>query len=330
MIEFSGERVIPGHVEDDLWAEHIARYAFAARFAAGRRVLDLGCGTGYGTAELARHATEAVGVDISPEAIDYASAHYRSAHFVLASAEDVPLHDTSFDVVVAFELIEHLSDWRMLLEQTRRVLHPGGVFIVSTPNILYDAEVRGVFDYAGFRSALEEFFPHVKILMQDCLKSLAFYEPDKPGRAQAQLLNVSNNPAASNVFVAICSLESLPPIQPFVFVPSTASLLREREDRIRKLMLERSETTETIEKLKIAVEEKSAWALETGRKLQHREQEVATAAKTLDQARRDAAETAGKAEQLARERDALKERIEQLQRSAWLKLGRALRLGPKN
>ena len=46
--EFTGERVIPGQVNDDLWAEHVARYAFAARFASGRRALDAGCGTGYG------------------------------------------------------------------------------------------------------------------------------------------------------------------------------------------------------------------------------------------------------------------------------------------
>jgi len=42
--EFTGERVIPGQVNDELWAEHVARYAFAARMASGRRVLDLGCG----------------------------------------------------------------------------------------------------------------------------------------------------------------------------------------------------------------------------------------------------------------------------------------------
>lgn len=248
MIEFTGERVIPGHVEDDLWAEHIARYAFAARFVVGRRVLDLGCGTGYGTAELARHATEAVGVDIAPEAIDYASAQYRSARFVLASAEDVPLHDASFDVVVAFELIEHLSNWRALLEQTRRVLHPGGLFIVSTPNTLYYAEARGEagpnpfhaheFEYAEFRAALQEFFPHLKILMQDRLESFAFYEPGNGGAAQAQLLRTSNDPAASNFFVAVCSQDPLPPVRPFLFVPSAANLLREREAHIRKLKLE--------------------------------------------------------------------------------------------
>ena len=51
MIDFTGERVIPGEVNSDLWAEHFARYAFAARFATGVRSLDVGCGAGYGTAE---------------------------------------------------------------------------------------------------------------------------------------------------------------------------------------------------------------------------------------------------------------------------------------
>ena len=76
MSEFTGERVIPGQVNDDLWAEHVARYALATRFAHGRRVLDLGCGTGYGTADLAQVASAAVGVDLAPEAIAYADRSF--------------------------------------------------------------------------------------------------------------------------------------------------------------------------------------------------------------------------------------------------------------
>ena len=57
MVEFTGERVIPGQVNDDLWSEHVARYAFARRYAEGKRVLDAGCGAGYGSAELAQSAT---------------------------------------------------------------------------------------------------------------------------------------------------------------------------------------------------------------------------------------------------------------------------------
>ena len=55
LAEFTGERVIPGEVDADLLNEHVARYLFAARMAGGRRVLDAGCGSGYGVAELARN-----------------------------------------------------------------------------------------------------------------------------------------------------------------------------------------------------------------------------------------------------------------------------------
>ncbi len=95
MIEFTGERVIPGQVDPDLWAEHVSRYAFAARFASGARVLDLGCGAGYGTAELAGRARSAMGIDLAPEAITHASSAYPRANisFVPASVTAFPFRD---------------------------------------------------------------------------------------------------------------------------------------------------------------------------------------------------------------------------------------------
>ena len=145
MSEFTGERVIPGQVNDDLWAEHIARYAFAARLSDEARVLDIGCGAGYGTAELAQRALSATGVDISSDAIVYAAEHYPipNARFLAASATAIPFPSASFDLITAFEVIEHLDNWHELLMEARRVLHPNGMFLVSTPNKLYYAESRG-------------------------------------------------------------------------------------------------------------------------------------------------------------------------------------------
>jgi len=140
--EFTGERVIPGQVNDDLWAEHVARYALATRFAQGRRVLDLGCGTGYGTADLAQAASAAVGVDLAPDAISYALRHFPSVRFLECSASAVPFPPASIDLVTAFEVIEHLQDWRALLAEAQRVLDPNGLLIVSTPNKRYYAEAR--------------------------------------------------------------------------------------------------------------------------------------------------------------------------------------------
>ena len=136
MAEFTGERVVPGEVDADLWNEHFARYAFAARLSRKKRVLDTGCGTGYGTAELARAAALAVGVDISAGAIEYARQHYAHANvrFLRASCEALPLASSSFDLVVSFEVIEHLKEWQAFLLEIRRLLAPGGQCVISTPN----------------------------------------------------------------------------------------------------------------------------------------------------------------------------------------------------
>ena len=164
MVEFTGERVVPGQVEPDLWNEHLARYAFAARLARGKRVLDAGCGAGYGSAELAALADSVVGVDVAPEAIAFATAHYQlpNLRFEQASCTALPNPDGSFDLVAAFEVIEHLGDWRGFLAEARRVLSPNGQLVVSTPNRLYYTESRGPrganpfhvheFDFAEFSS----------------------------------------------------------------------------------------------------------------------------------------------------------------------------------
>lgn len=247
MSEFTGERVIPGQVEVDLWAEHAARYAFAARLAKGKRVLDLGCGTGYGTATLAEVARQCTGLDNAPEAIEYASAHYPGPQFLLHSAIDLPFPDGCFDLITAFELIEHLADWPRMLSEARRVLDPAGLLIASTPNKLYYAEARAQagpnpyhaheFEYAEFAAALQQAFPYTRVMLQDRLEAFAFYDGSDP-QGEACLAASRRDPNAANFFVAVCSQAPLPPLAPFVFVPEAANLLRERERHIRLLEAE--------------------------------------------------------------------------------------------
>src|SRR5215468_4689112 len=112
LAEFTGERVIPGQVDIDLLNEHMARYTFAARLARGKRVLDAGCGAGYGSAELARWAQSVAGVDLSSEAVDFARENYPlpNVRFEQGSCTALPYAAESFDLVVAFEVIEHLED----------------------------------------------------------------------------------------------------------------------------------------------------------------------------------------------------------------------------
>jgi SAM-dependent methyltransferase len=286
--EFTGERVIPGEVNDDLWAEHIARYAFAARLASNARVLDIGCGTGYGTAELAQRARSAMGIDVSADAIAYAREHYPipNATFLAASATALPFSSASFDLLTAFEVIEHLDDWHNLLIEARRLLHPNGTFLVSTPNKLYYAESRAnqgpnpfhthEFEHDEFRDALAAVFPHVTILLQNRLESQAFYPHAVFAPVDAKLDTARGSPAEAHFFLALCSIDSLPETRSFIYVPRAANLLREREQHIFLLQGELAKTKEWLhgvisdrqklieaqDELNAHLEEHNRWALQ--------------------------------------------------------------------
>ena len=119
--------------------EHCHRYAFARRYVAGRRVLDAACGEGYGSALLADVAQSVVGIDIEADVIAKAAATYgkrTNLFFEAASVTRLPLPDASIDAVVSFETIEHLKaeDQRPMLDEFARVLAPGGILILSSPN----------------------------------------------------------------------------------------------------------------------------------------------------------------------------------------------------
>ena len=133
--EFTGERFVPG-VAGEIAHEHWHRYAFARRFLGGKRVLDVACGEGYGSAWLAAVAQHVVGVDIDPAAIAHARAKYASCgnlRFEQGSATALQLPERSIDVVVSFETIEHLAgeDQPRMLAECARVLRPGGRLTVS-------------------------------------------------------------------------------------------------------------------------------------------------------------------------------------------------------
>jgi O-antigen biosynthesis protein len=137
-VKFTGERLVFDQAHDHpTQREHLARYEFASRYVANRRVLDLACGTGYGS-KLLRDggATEVVGGDRSVEAVALARREYThlGARYLALDAQALPFPDGSFDAVVSFETIEHLPDFRAYLSEVQRVLRDDGVFIVSTPD----------------------------------------------------------------------------------------------------------------------------------------------------------------------------------------------------
>lgn len=117
--------------------QHLERYRWAAGFVAGKSVLDVACGTGYGSAILSEAgAARVTGFDQSAEAVAYARRSWPAANmeFSVAAADHLPVPDSTFDVYVSFETIEHVQDDDALLAEAVRVLRPGGMLLVSTPN----------------------------------------------------------------------------------------------------------------------------------------------------------------------------------------------------
>lgn len=136
-LPLTGERTAPGIPEENYWfRRHEIAYEFAAARVAGRRVLDAGCGEGYGTQILARTAREVVGVDLEGDVVARAAGRYPSASFEPADLEALPYPDASFEAVVSLQVVEHMRDPYGFCAEVARVLVPAGVFVCATPNRL--------------------------------------------------------------------------------------------------------------------------------------------------------------------------------------------------
>lgn len=119
-----------------LYLIHRAAYEEAAKFAAQKTVLDLGCNNGYGTAILGRDSARTIGVDVSPQSVQAALQNSAAPNidYRVVDGLELPFEDATFDLIVSFQVIEHIFDVTPYLRNIRRVLKPGGTVIFTTPN----------------------------------------------------------------------------------------------------------------------------------------------------------------------------------------------------
>jgi len=143
-MQSTGERLIPG-LKNFSELEHLNRYYFVVNQIElkDKIVLDIASGEGYGSNILAKHALQVTGVDISLEAIEYATDKYRTKNlkFVHGDVTKIPMKDNSVDVVVSFETIEHHDKHFEMLQEIKRILRIDGVLIISSPDKYYYSDI---------------------------------------------------------------------------------------------------------------------------------------------------------------------------------------------
>lgn len=134
-LPLTGERTVPGVAVENYWfRRHEVVYARLARLCAGRDVLEAGCGEGYGADLIASVAHTVIAVDYDAAAVAHVRNRYPRVQVLAGNLASLPLGDSAVDVVVNFQVIEHLWDQPQFITECLRVLRPGGLLLISTPN----------------------------------------------------------------------------------------------------------------------------------------------------------------------------------------------------
>jgi SAM-dependent methyltransferase len=289
---FTGERFVPGEGGARIAYEHYHRYFFAQRLARGKEVLDLGCGEGYGSNLLAEVAERVTGIDLSAEAVEHARTRYPRTNltFEVGDCRKAGFPDHQFDLVVSFEMIEHIAEHEELLTEVRRVLKSDGVFVISSPDKKFYSDAEGYSNpfhvkelYArDFQLLLERHFSEVLIFSQKVSVGSIIRQASPKSGAEplpADLLDVmadsdrafgraGRGGGDAPYIVAVCSSVPLGPsvcgLSFSLWSDKSETLLRELEDSHRELQSQVKHLEETINdrdykilQLGKAVEEKS-------------------------------------------------------------------------
>lgn len=141
-LEPTSERVIEDAYQNNIgsyfiYLMHIASYNFAKPFCTNKSVLELGCGSGYGSARIASVAQHIEAVDVAEDAIEYANSKYAANNLRFSKidpTQKIPFTDEQFDVVLSFQVIEHVLNDKAYLQEAQRLLKKGGVLLLITPD----------------------------------------------------------------------------------------------------------------------------------------------------------------------------------------------------
>lgn len=213
------ERFVPETMRGQLIeAEHLARYAWAAPLARGRRVLDAGCGLAYGSAMLAEAgAREVVGVDRAESVLEAARPRVGdSVRLQAADLLELPFDDGEFQLVACFEAIEHVEDPLAVLDELRRVLAPDGLLAISSPNRNRsqgnNPHHRHEFEPDELERELSSRWSQVRMLRQHAVVGALVYDPAEVGPDLPALRAISTADLGEEetYTLALCGAELAP------------------------------------------------------------------------------------------------------------------------
>lgn len=294
---FTGERFMPQQTDPLLALEHYHRYCFAARFAENRRVLDIACGEGYGSAFLAKCASEVIGIDTDQATIDHATQKYSSMHnlkFRVGRCEARHEDLGSFDLVVSYETIEHLdqNDQIELLNNIGKILKPDGLFIVSSPDKNeYAATVQVKNQYhkhemthAELKSCLEKRFKYVHLYGQRILSLSAIWQLEGWQKVQYGLdarrdlledVPGGESFSAPLYLIALCSNDNLSNnilsgASSFYFDIANVEKTTNFYEWAKQMDADAQKSREVVQNLERQLEERIGWVRDLQRKLEER------------------------------------------------------------
>jgi GT2 family glycosyltransferase/ubiquinone/menaquinone biosynthesis C-methylase UbiE len=281
LLSWTGERFMP-HLRGKIRYEHLHRYALTATLVADKKVLDIACGEGYGSAILAKKASSVSGVDISSSAIQHATKTYSSydnIEFKTGSVEAIPFSDHTFDIVVSFETLEHLTMHDVMLKEIKRVLKPQGFLILSTP----DKEIYGKVDGGHNEFHLKELFvDEFKQLVSSHFQFTQFYgqrlatidwiQPEVVNNkeivshqilADGEISLVTPILPESIFWISFCSDTELPQLPPSIFIDPDDDIFTNEREVLRwasSIDKERDTLQKHLQTLDALIDERTKWA----------------------------------------------------------------------
>lgn len=181
---WTDERLEP-HIFSDTTIEHLHRYAIALEYVSDKKVLDVACGEGYGTNLLSEKSKHITGLDIDNATINKATSKYKNNNidFICGNLEVLPFENEIFDIVVCFETIEHIENYKKALLEIKRVLKPHGLLLISTPDKLNYSDNRNYqnpfhlkeFYQEEFKELINAEFKYCSLLQQEIISSSIMY-----------------------------------------------------------------------------------------------------------------------------------------------------------